>query len=124
MDVPGLNSEPGIPPPTRPNDIIRAETNTESSGAMKLFRLVTGWASALLIACSLLRAQTSGRWDPPTVALADQIAAVTGPGQATLTIRNLSSIADSEVPPIRALLEKNLKVRGVSISGVESANTI
>ena len=91
---------------------------------MKLFRQVTGWVSALLMGCTLLTAQAAGPWDQPAGALADQIAGVLGPGQATLTVRNLSSIADSDVPFIRALLEKDLKAHSVVIANAESANTI
>ncbi len=90
---------------------------------MKLFR-VTGWACALLMGCALLTAQTAIQWNQPATALADQIAAVLGPGQATLTIRNLTSIADSDVPLIRALIEKDLKAHGVVIASGDSANTI
>ena len=91
---------------------------------MNLFRLVTGWASALLMSCMLLAAQAPGQWDQPAGALAEQIAGVLGPGQAALSVRNLSSIADSEIPAIRAFIEKNLKTRGVVTASAESANTI
>jgi len=91
---------------------------------MNLFRLVTGWVGALLMTCSLLAAQAPGQWDQPASALAEQIAGVVGPGQATLTLRNLSSVPDSELPAIRALLEKNLKARGVVVASTESSNTI
>jgi hypothetical protein len=91
---------------------------------MKLFRLVTGWASALMASVMLLAAPTPTEWEPPAAALSEQIAGVVGPGQATLTIRNLSSIASSDIPAIRAMLEKNLKAHGVAIANGESANTI
>jgi hypothetical protein len=89
---------------------------------MKLFRLVTGWASALLMTSALLAAP--GEWDQPASTLADQIAAILGPGQATLSIRNLSSIADSSIPAIRALLEKDLMAHGVAIASGDSANAV
>jgi hypothetical protein len=89
---------------------------------MMLFRQVTGWASALLMA-SVLMAQ-AGQWDQPGSALADQIAEVLGPGQATLTVRNLSSIGDSSIPAIRSLLEKNLRAHGIAIATGESANSV
>lgn len=63
-------------------------------------------------------------WEQPAAALADQISAILGPGQAHLTIRNLSTISTSEIPAIRRLLEQDLKGRGVQASGTESANTI
>ncbi len=104
---------------------------------MKLLRLVTGWASALLIALALpgapgpdfgtwacWAATPAGEWDQPAAALADQIAGVVGPGQVTLSVRNISSIAESQIPVIRALLEKDMKAHGISIAGGDSANAV
>ncbi len=63
-------------------------------------------------------------WEEPAVALAGQIAAVLGPGQAHLTIRNLSSIPADEIPLIQRLLVQDLKAHGITAAGVDSANTI
>jgi len=63
-------------------------------------------------------------WEEPSAALAARIADILGPGQARLTIRNLSTISNDEIPAIRHLLEKDLKVLGVLASGAESANEI
>src|SRR5580698_11668966 len=60
----------------------------------------------------------------PISQLADQIGAILGPGQAHLTIRNLSSISNDEIPEIRRSLVQDLKAHGVVIAGAESANTI
>ena len=65
-----------------------------------------------------------GPWDQPAAALASQIADILGPGPVRLTIRNLSTISDGAIPAIRKLLEQDLKERGVSASGSESANSI
>ena len=65
-----------------------------------------------------------GRWAAPAAELAGQVADILGPGQAQLTIRNLSSIQNNEIPAIRKLLEQNLKARGVLSGGAESANVI
>lgn len=67
---------------------------------------------------------TPSRWAPPAAELAGQIADFLGPGQAQLTIRNVSAIQTSEVPAIRNLLEQDLKARGVLNGGAESANVI
>jgi hypothetical protein len=64
------------------------------------------------------------RWEQPAANLADQVAEILGPGQARLTIRNLSTIPSDEIPVIRELLVQNLKAHGVLVSGAESANTI
>jgi hypothetical protein len=66
----------------------------------------------------------SGPWEQPATALAEQIAAILGPGQAHLTLRNLSRIPDDQIPAIRSLLEQDLKTQGVLVSGAESANAI
>ena len=91
---------------------------------MKLFRLVTEWASALIVATVLLAATPPGDWEQPAGALAEQIASALGPGQAALTLRNLSSIASSDLPAIRALLEKDLKAHGITTASSDSANII
>jgi hypothetical protein len=91
---------------------------------MRLFRLVTGWASALMLGFALYAAPSASQWDQPAGALADQIAGILGPAQATLALRNLSSIAPSDVDAIRQLIEQDLKARGIALSGGESANAI
>jgi hypothetical protein len=63
-------------------------------------------------------------WQQPAAALAEQVAALLGPGQAHLTIRNNSSIATEQIPSIRRLLTQELKARGVLNSGAESANAV
>lgn len=63
-------------------------------------------------------------WEQPAAELADQVAAILGPGQAHLTIRNVSSISTDQIPSIRRLLAQDLKTHGVLASGTESANTI
>lgn len=65
-----------------------------------------------------------GQWDQPAAALAEQIAGILGPGEAHLTIRNLSTISTDAIPGIRRLLVEDLKSHGVAASGVESANAI
>jgi hypothetical protein len=63
-------------------------------------------------------------WEQPASELADQIAAILGPGQAHLTIRNLSTISNDEIPVMRRLLTQDLKAHGVVMADAESANTI
>jgi hypothetical protein len=65
-----------------------------------------------------------GAWDQPTAALAGKIADILGPGQARLTLRNLSSIPNDAVPAIQRLLEQDLRGHGVTLSGAESANAV
>lgn len=88
---------------------------------VKLFCLFATVAFALT---GQRAAAASGPWDQPAAALADQIAAILGPGQAQLTIRNLSKISADDVAAVRRLLEQDLKTRGVQASGTESANAI
>jgi hypothetical protein len=92
---------------------------------MKIMRLlglivaISGWMSLAANA-----APAPGPWEQPAAALAEQIAGILGPGQARLTLRNLSSISSGEIPSIRRLLEQDLKTRGVALSGDESANSV
>lgn len=85
----------------------------------------------LVLACGLWlsgvnagAANVPSQWEQPASALAEQIAGLLGPGQAQLSIRNLSTISASELPMIRRLLEQDLKTHGILNGGPESANTI
>jgi hypothetical protein len=87
------------------------------------FRFI-GLIMASTLASAQALAQAPGPWDQPAAALADQIAAILGPGQVRLAIRNLSSISVGEVPLIQKLIEQDLRAHGVQASGAESASTI
>jgi hypothetical protein len=91
---------------------------------MKHVWLVVLVASCLIGYAELSAPAAPSKWGQPAAALADQIAGILGPGQARLTIRNLSTISTEEIPAIRLLLEQDLKARGVLASGAESANAI
>jgi len=95
---------------------------------MRFLRRVAGLAVVVSMLASALLVQAAdkaaGPWEQPAAALAEQIAAILGPGQAHLTIRNLSNISTGEIPAIRRLIEQDLKARGVQASGAESANAI
>jgi len=86
------------------------------------------WLGALLsgglIGLTASAAPAPSPWEKPAADLAGQIAGILGPGQAQLTIRNLSTIPNNEIPAIRQLLEKDLKALGVLVSGAESANEL
>jgi hypothetical protein len=87
-------------------------------------RLICRLIIAGLVTALSAGAQPPGKWDQPAAALADQIAGILGPGQARLSIRNLSTIPPNELPAIRGLLEQNLKTHGISSSGDDSANSV
>lgn len=88
---------------------------------MKLFCLLVMVAYAVTAQAT---SAPASQWEQPAAALAEQIAAILGAGQAHLTMRNLSRIPDDQVPAIRSLLEQDLKTHGVLASGAESANSI
>jgi hypothetical protein len=90
---------------------------------MKWFLLVSAFLVGM-IGLAAPAASASTPWDQPAASLAEEIAGILGPGQARLTIRNLSTVPTDEIPAIRRLLEQNLKAHGVLASGAESANTI
>jgi hypothetical protein len=89
------------------------------------------WAVTLVV-CGLASPAANGaqtpqpqsRWSEAAGDLTGQIADILGPGQAQLTVRNISSIPASEIPAIRKSLEQDLKARGVLTGGAESANAI
>jgi hypothetical protein len=84
-----------------------------------LFAAIWGWTGLAAIA-----APAPTPWDQPAATLAEQIAEILGPGQARLTLRNLSSTSAGELPGIQHLLEQDLKTHGITISGEESANAV
>jgi SpoU rRNA methylase family enzyme len=90
---------------------------------MKLIWLIPMIAAGLT-GLTASAAPAPGPWEKPAAALAGQIYEILGPGQARLTIRNLSTISNDEIPAIRRLLEQDLKTLGVLASGAESANEI
>jgi hypothetical protein len=91
---------------------------------MKPTRLVRIAVLAALASSHFAALGQQPQWDVPTEALATQIAAILGPGQAHLTIRNSSTLRPDEIPAIRRQLEADLKSHGITASGAESANAI
>ena len=90
---------------------------------MKAMRRI--WLVAAMIGLAGIAGYAApGPWEQPAAALASQIAAILGPGQAHLTIRNLSSISTDEIPAIRRLLVQDLNAHGVTAAGTESANSV
>jgi hypothetical protein len=90
---------------------------------MKLVWLIAAVASGVMGLMASAVAAPS-QWEQPAAALAEQIAGILGPGQAHLTIRNISTIPADEIPAIRRLLEQDLKARGVATTEAESANLL
>jgi hypothetical protein len=103
----------------------RKRTCAEKMMAMRLWLIGLGWVlgSAMLVPRAVA-AGTTSEWVKPAAALAEQIASILGPGQAQLTVRNLSTVQAAEIAAIRTLLEQDLKRQGVLASGAESANSI
>ncbi len=88
------------------------------------------WICLIAVIASGVMGLTAGAtdapspWVQPAATLAEEIAGILGPGQAHLTIRNLSTIPSEEIPAILRLLEQDLKARGVTTSEAESANVL
>jgi len=103
----------------RTGDSVRA---TRRSGRIAhSIRVPVAAAVLSLLACSVA---AQGVWDQPASVLAGKVADTLGPGQARLTIQNLSSIPAEQIPVIRKLLAQDLKARGITLAGAESANAI
>ncbi len=86
-------------------------------------RILSGTIALLAVRTAAAQAPAN-RWQQPAAELAGQIAGILGPGQARLSVRNLSTIPADQVPAIQALLEQDLKAHGVQSSGMESASSI
>lgn len=91
---------------------------------MKFFSLAAAFLSGWMGLVANAAAPAPSEWEQPAASLAEEIAGILGPGQARLTIRNISSVSNDEIPAIRQLLEQDLKSHGVLASGAESANSI
>lgn len=81
-------------------------------------------AAIFLALVAVVACATESPWDQAAATLAARIADTLGPGQARLSILNRSSIATDQVPAIRKLLAQDLRARGISLAGAESANEI
>jgi hypothetical protein len=68
-------------------------------------------------------AQAASNWDSQAAQLAKQIVAISGPGTASLSIKNNSSLAGEEIPAIRRALEVALRDSGVQLRAEENAAT-
>lgn len=97
--------------------------NSSSSLNRKSRRKRSCWHLCLALAISSV-AHAASQWDQPAAQLTTQIAEILGAGQAQLVVNNRSTIADIEIPPIRHLLEQDLRSHGIALSGSESANLI
>ena len=92
----------------------------KATNAMRLIHLT----AAMIVLAAIAANAAPGPWEQPASALADQVAAILGPGPAHVTIQNLSSIPTSEIPAIRRLLVQDLKAHGITAAGPDSANTV
>jgi hypothetical protein len=80
-----------------------------------------GLLGLILVLSAGARAESS--WDPSAAQFAKEIAAIAGPGTASLTIRNSSSISNDDLPEIRGSLELKLRDAGIQLRGEENAAT-
>ena len=62
-------------------------------------------------------------WAAASARLAKEIDNISGPGTATLTIRNQSGIPNDELPAIRRGIEAQLRVNGIQVRSAETSAT-
>jgi hypothetical protein len=74
---------------------------------------------AAVLAFALPGAQAAS-WEQPVASLANQIAALAGPGPVQLTLSNRSALSADEVPQIRQMLEQDLRSLGIVPAGSDS----
>ena len=72
-------------------------------------------AIVLFVLALAAGAHAAERWDAQLSSFAKKIAAVSGPGTATLEIRNLSSLPADQVAAIRRPLELQLRAAGIQL---------
>jgi hypothetical protein len=88
---------------------------------MNLTKLGFGLLLLAMVAAKVYGAAPETTWAAPAAKLAKQIAGVSGPGTATLTVKNLSTIPNDEAAPIRRALEGQLRVNGIQLRTAENA---
>lgn len=96
-------------------------------GPEMLPRNAWGWLWCGFVAITLMRpgSMTAQQaWSATADALAEKIASVMGPGQADLSLRNLSSLPNDALPAVRQRIAEDLKTRGVSLTAADGANTL
>ncbi|HEV2135803.1 MAG TPA: hypothetical protein VGR47_16315 [Terracidiphilus sp.] len=83
-------------------------------------------AAALIVWmwASFAFAQAPSPWQQPASALAGKIADLLGPGQARMTLQNLSSIPSADLGVIQKLISDDLRARGIIEAGPGSANSV
>jgi hypothetical protein len=86
-------------------------------------RLCFGLLVLALCAAFSYAAAPETTWAGPSARLAKEIANISGPGTATLAIRNQSAIANEELPAIRRGIEAQLRVDGIQIRSADNAAT-
>ncbi|HEX8799189.1 MAG TPA: hypothetical protein VF772_11275 [Terriglobales bacterium] len=92
-------------------------TGYNSPLRMNLIARLAVFSLAFLLTSSTWAASA---WDAPSAEMAKQIAAVTGPGTISLSIKNRSSISTDEIPAIRKALERELRTAGVTVRAQSS----
>lgn len=81
-------------------------------------------AASVLMGTAASAAAAPSPWEQPASELAAKVAAILGPGQAHLTVQNLSTIPADQLPVIQKLLAQDLEARGVTDAGVASASSL
>lgn len=91
--------------------------------AMTCKKLFLGLLLLLLSAAHSFAAAPETTWAAASARLAKEIANISGPGTAALTVKNQSAIPNDEVAAIRRDLEAQLRIAGVQLRGAENAAT-
>lgn len=61
-------------------------------------------------------------WSEPAAKLAREIVAISGPGAASITYKNVSSLPAADVDLAKLAIERNLRAGGVRVTGPESSS--
>lgn len=80
------------------------------------------WSAALIVAVLMLCASaTAADYAQPAAQLARDIVAITGPGAASMSYRNQSSLPPDQIEFVRRAIENQLRTAGVRIGAPASA---
>ena len=88
-------------------------------------RVIKGFCTLAVALSFCVSAAAVSHWDSPAEGMAHKIAAVCGPGTATLDVQNASSLPSSELPSIRRALDAQLRAAGIQFRAQhDAANAI
>src|SRR5436305_1076428 len=80
------------------------------------------WSAAVIaVVLALCAAGWAADWNEPASQLAKDVVAITGPGAASISYRNISNLPNDQTDVIRRALENQLRADGIRLATAATA---